>query len=196
MKYFLFVSWYYYLHIIKVLMLSDLIEIKWSLRQNMWKVATGVFNTVRRTNLIICSGYHSCDSCPDNMDNRNPNNKKGNKYIDDIAIGDYAIVFASGERSVLCVRIISEAYKKEIPEVTIYKRSDHRNSYNTEEVEVCLTGKNTRDYTHTETMVAYVRDIEVVSTLNSDNYFELINKYKCLQTSIAQNRSELRFIRI
>ena len=100
-------------------MLSDLIEIKWSLRQNMWKVATGVFNTVRRTNLIICSGYHSCDSCPDNMDNRNPNNKKGNKYIDDIAIGDYAIVFASGERSVLCVRIISEAYKKEIPEVNI-----------------------------------------------------------------------------
>jgi tRNA G37 N-methylase TrmD len=177
-------------------MLSDLIEIKWSLRQNMWKVATGVFNTVRRTNLIICSGYHSCDSCPDNMDDRNPNNKKGNKYIDDIAIGDYAIVFASGERSVLCVRIISEAYKKEIPEVTIYKRSDHRNSYNTEEVEVCLTGNNTRDYTHTETMVAYVRDIEVVSTLNSDNYFELINKYKCLQTSIAQNRSELRFIRI
>ena len=177
-------------------MSSELIEIKWSLRQNMWKVATCVFNTIQTTNVIICNGYHSSESCPDNMDARNPNNKKGNKYIDDIAIGDYAIVFASGERSVLCVRIISEAYKKEIPEITIYKKSDYRNSYGTQEIEVCLTGKNRRDYTHTETMVAYVRDIEVIGTLNLDKYFELINKYKYLQTSIAQNRSELRFIRV
>ena len=96
-------------------------EIKWSLRQNMWKVATGVFNTVQNTNLIICSGYHSRESCPDNQNERlilRPDNRSGNRYINDIAVGDYAIIFASGEKSVLCVRIISEAYRKEIPEIT------------------------------------------------------------------------------
>ena len=177
-------------------MSAELIEIKWSLRQNMWKVATGVFNTIQTTNVIICSGYHSCKSCPDNLNDRNPDNKTGNKYINDISVGDYAIVVASGEMSVLCVRITSEVYRKEIPEITIYKKLGYKNSYGTEEVEVCLTGQNTRNYTHTENMVAYVRDIEVIGRLNPDKYFELINKYKYLQTSIAQNRSELRFIRI
>ena len=177
-------------------MSAEQIEIKWSLRQNMWKVATGVFNTIQKTNLIICPGYHSPESCPDNLNDRNPDNKPGNKYINDMSVGDYAIVFASGERSVLCVRITSEVYKREIPEITIYKKSGCNNSYGTEEVEVCLTGQNTRNYTHTETMIAYVRDIEVISMLNENEYFRIINKYKCLQTSIAQNRSNSRFVSI
>ena len=98
-------------------MSAELIEIKWSLRQNMWKVSTGVFNTIQKTNLIICPGYHSQESCPNNLNDRNLDNKKGNKYINDISVGDYAIVFACGEKSVLCVRITSEVYKKEIPEI-------------------------------------------------------------------------------
>ena len=177
-------------------MSAELIEIKWSLRQNMWKVATGVFNTIQTTNVIICAGYHSRESCPDNLNDRNQGNKTGNKYIDDVSIGDYAIVFASGEMSALCVRIMSEAYKKEIPEITVYKKLGFNNSYGTEEVEVCLTGQNTRKYTHTENMVAYVRDVEVIGMLNGTEYFEIINKYKYLQTSIARNRSDSRFIRI
>lgn len=175
------------------------IEIKWSLRQNMWKVATGIFNTIQRTNVIICNGYHSFDSCPDTSDGMvslRSDNKNGNRYIRDISIGDYAIIFASGEKSVLCVRITSEAYRKEIPEITIYKKWGHKNSYNTDEVEVCLTGQNKRDFTHTEIMVAYVRDVEIIGILDHKEYYELINKYKCLQTSIAQNRSDLRFVSV
>jgi hypothetical protein len=39
-------------------------EVKWSLRQSPWAAATNVFNTIRRTNAIICAGYHSRDKCP------------------------------------------------------------------------------------------------------------------------------------
>jgi hypothetical protein len=178
-------------------MLSRDIEIKWSLRQNMWKVATGVFNTIQSTNVIICNGYHSHDSCPNTPDDQlilRPENKNGNKYVNDISVGDYAIVFASGEKSVLCVKITSEAYRKEIPEITVYKKWGHKNCYDSEEVEVCLTGQNTRKFTHTEIMVAYVRDVEVVGVLDYNEYYSIINKYKFLQTSIAQNRSEMRFV--
>ena len=174
-------------------------EIKWSLRQNMWKVATGVFNTVQNTNVIICSGYHSRESCPDDPNERLillPDNRSGNRYINDIAVGDYAIIFASGEKSVLCVRITSEAYRKEIHEITIYKKWGHKNKYDGDEVEVCLTGNHTRKFTHTEIMVAYVRDVEVIGILDYNEYYEIIDKYKSLQTSIAQNRSELRFINL
>ena len=63
-----------------------------------------------------------------------------------------------------------QEHKKEIPEITIYKKSDYRNKYGTQEIEVCSTGKNSCDYTHTETMVAYVRDIEVIG----DKQFKFI----------------------
>jgi len=175
------------------------IEIKWSLRQNIWKLSTGVFNTIQRTNIIICPGYHSCESCPNDptgLLHLRTDNKKGNKYINDISVGDYAIIFATGEKSPLCIRIKSEAYRKEIPEITIYKKWGYKNAYNSEEVEVCLTGQNTRDFTHTEIMVAYVRDIEVIGIIDCVDYSDIVNKYKCLQTSIAQNKTEVRFINI
>lgn len=173
-------------------------EIKWSLRQNMWKVATGIFNTVQSTNIIICSGYHSSESCPDDPNERlilRLDNRSGDRYINDIAVGDYAIVFASGEKSVLCVRITSEAYRKEIPEITIYKKLGHKNFYDSDEVEVCLTGHQVREFTHSEIMVAYVRDVEVIGVLDYNEYYGIIDKYKCLQTSIARNWSELRFVK-
>ena len=102
------------------------IEIKWSLRQNMWKVSTGIFNTIQTTKVITCPGYHSREMCPNEFPtetelNENKNNKTGNRYIKDIKVGDYAIIFVTGEKSPLCVRIKSEPYRKEINEITIYK---------------------------------------------------------------------------
>ena len=182
------------------------IEIKWSLRQYMWKVSTGIFNTIQTTKVITCPGYHSRESCPNEFPtetelNENKNNKTGNRYIKDIKIGDYAIIFVTGEKSPLCVRITSETYRKEINEITIYKKYGHQNSYNSEEVEVCLTGQNItgrkkRDYTHNEKMIAYVRDVEIIGILNYTNYSELVNKYKILQRSIAENKLDCRFITI
>ena len=138
--------------------------------------------------------------CPTIVQNESlilrPDNRSGNRYINDIAVGDYAIIFASGEKSVLLVRITSEAYRKEIPEITIYKKWGYQNSYGGDEVEVCLTGHQTREFTHTEIMVAYVRNVEVVGLLDYNEYYGIINKYKCLQTSIARNWSELRFVKV
>ena len=175
-------------------------EIKWSLRQNMWKVSTGIIDTIQTTKVITCPGYHNHDSCPEQL-RENSNNKAGNRYINDIKVGDYAMIFVTGEKSPLCVRITSETYRKEIPEITVYKKYGHQNSYNTEEVEVCLTGQNItgrkkRDYTHTEKMVAYVRDVEIIGILDYQIYPELINKYKILQRSIAENKLDCRFITI
>ena len=45
-------------------------------------------------------------------------------------------------------------------------------------------------------MVAYVRDVEIIGILNYTNYSELINKYKILQRSIAENKLDCRFITI
>jgi hypothetical protein len=180
-------------------------EIKWSLRQNMWKVSTGIIDTIQTTKVIICPGYHNRESCPEQLIpeelRQKSSNKAGNRFINDIKVGHYAIIFVTGNKSPLCVRITSETYRKEIPEITIYKKYGHRNSYNTEEVEVCLTGQNItgrkkRDYTHTEKMVAYVRDVEIIGILNYQIYPELINKYKILQRSIAENKLDCRFITI
>lgn len=179
--------------------MSSIKEIKWSLRQNIWKVASGVFNTIQSTNSIICSGYHSREMCPYNPNERlilTPDNRSGHRYINDISVGDYAIIFASGEKSVLCVRITSEAYRKEIPEITIYKKWEHKNFYGGDEVEVCLTGQQTREFTHTEIMVAYIRDVEVIGMLDYNEYYGIIDKYKYVQTSIARNWSDLRFVKI
>jgi hypothetical protein len=178
-------------------------EVKYTLRQNMYQVATGVFNTIIKTCIIICAGYHSRNICPYNPNNelnlRLDDNKykNGNKYINDISIGDHAIIIASGEKSVLLVRITSEAYRKEIPEITIYKKWGHKNKYGREEIELCLTGKNTRNgVTHTEIMVAYVRNVEIVATLNYEEYHDIIDKYTCVRSSITRNRSNLRFINV
>lgn len=174
------------------------IEVKWTLRQNMWKVSTGIFNTIKETCIITCPGYHSRESCINEVDilNLHPNNKNGNRYIKDISVGDYAIIFDSGHKSPLCVRIISESYRKEINEITIYKKYGHKNKYSTDEVEVCLTGQNKRKFTHTEIMVAYVRDVEIIGILNYEQYSDIINKYKRTMSTIAKNKSELRFIKV
>ena len=163
--------------------MQEQIEIKWSLRQNMWQVSTGVFNTIQTTNLIISCGYHSYKACGNNQDDLlnlhlDDDNKNGNKYVNDICVGDYAIIFATGEKSVLCVQITSEAYRKEIPEITVYKKRGHKNRYDSEEIEVCLTGQNTRNnYDNTDIMVAYVRDVEVIGILDYTEYSGIINKY-------------------
>jgi len=171
------------------------IEVKWTLRQNMWKVSTGIFNTIKETCVITCPGYHSRKSCQEPL-NLNSNNKNGNRYVEEISVGDYAIIFASGHKAPLCVRITSEAYRKEINEITIYKKYGHKNKYNTEEVEVCLTGQNTRKFTHTEIIVAYVRDVEIIGILNYEQYYDIINKYKRTMSTIVKNKSELRFIKV
>jgi hypothetical protein len=56
--------------------------------------------------------------------------------------------------------------------------------------------KKKRDYTHNEKMITYVRDVEIIGILNYTNYSELVNKYKILQRSIAENKLDCRFITI
>jgi hypothetical protein len=166
-------------------------EVKWSLRQNMGRIATRVFNTVLITNVIVCAGYYSRDRCPYDENGAiilQEGNRSGNRYINDISVGDYAIIFETGNtRSVLLVLITSNAYRKIIPEISIYKRDG-------ENVEICLTGHQTRQFNSSEIMEAYVRDIEVICELEYNEYYAIIEKYKSIQSSIARNWKEERFI--
>ena len=172
------------------------IEVKWSLRQNQWKVHSRVFDTIQNTKVILCSGYHDENRCDVDMNGDiilNPNNKKGNNYVNDVNNDDYAIVFENGNKNeALLVKIVSNVYKKVIPEITIYKREGYQNYYNGNEVEVCLTGHNTKKYTHSEIMHAYVRDIEIIRKINSNE--PIFKKYWKFQSSIQKNHSEERFI--
>lgn len=176
-----------------------LYEVKWSLRQSPWTVATGVFDTIRSTKLIICSGYHSHDKCPEGELIFDKQNTRGNIYALEIEIGDYAIIFEKGNvYTALLVRISSGVYRKVIPEITIYRKSDHKNQIypNSDVVEVCLTGQQTREFTHSETMIAYVRDVEVICELEYIRYYEIIDMYNRLRSSITRLTCSERYITV
>jgi len=174
-------------------------EVKWSLRQSPWAAATNVFNTIRRTNTIICAGYHSRDKCPQGDLDLDEQNTKGNKYVFEMEIGDYAIIFERGNpRTALLVRVSSAAYRKVIPEITIYRKWDHQNPKypDSDVVEVCLTGHQSREFTHSEIMTAYIRDVEVICELDYNTHHAIINTYNSLRTSIIRNAKPERFITI
>ena len=59
-----------------------------------------------------------------------------------------------------------------------------------------ITGRKKRYYKHTKILVAYVRDVEIIGILNYTNFSELVNTYKILQRSIAENKLDCRFITI
>jgi hypothetical protein len=166
-------------------------EVKWSLRQNMWKKHKGVFNTVEHTRKIVCSGYHTKErSQVDILGNPiiNPDNIRGNMYITKVQEGDLAILFETGNnREAMLVRITSQPYKTILEDVSVYKK-------NNEVVLVCLTADETHqpDYDTREVMHAIVRDIEIVGRISGDA--SIFKKYKTLATSIAQNRSDARFV--
>jgi hypothetical protein len=174
-------------------------EVKWSLRQSPWAAATGVFNTIRQTNVIICAGYHSRDICPQGDLEFDEQNTKGNRYALEMEIGDYAIIFERGnQRTALLVRISSRTYRKVIPEITIYRKWEYQNPMypNSDVVEVCLTGHQTCDFTHSEIMIAYVRDVEVICELDYNTQYAIIETYNSLRTSIIRNTRPERFITI
>jgi hypothetical protein len=175
-----------------------IIDVKWSIRQNPWKVHTKTFDTLEQTKVILCSGYHEASRCRIDDEGKlilDPTNKKGNKFIEAIKIGDYAIVFENGNRNeAMIVKIMSEPYKKTIPEITIYRKYDFQNFYRGDEVEVCLTGKNTKDFTHSEIMTAFVRDIEIVKRIDRDE--RIFNKYWQFQSSIQQNCAIERYMSV
>ena len=109
-------------------------------------------------------------------------------YITKVQEGDLAILFETGNnREAMLVRITSQPYKTILEDVSVYKK-------NNEVVLVCLTADETPkpDYDIREVMHAIVRDIEIVGRISGDA--SIFKKYKTLATSIAQNRSDARFV--
>jgi len=175
-----------------------IIDVKWSIRQNQWKVHTRTFDTLEQTKAILCCGYHEASRFRIDDEGKlilDPTNKNGNKFIEAIKIGDYAIIFEKGNRNgAMIVKIISSPYKKTIPEITIYRKTGFQNLYGSDEIEVCLTGKNTKDFTHSEIMTAFVRDIEIVKRIDRDE--RIFNKYWQFQSSIQQNCAIERYMSV
>jgi len=179
--------------------MTESIEVKWGMRQSPWAVHTCVFNTIEATNIIIAPGYHSEDRCNLTaegeliLDTINVGKNQGNRFINDVNIGDYTIILESGNKTqALLVKITSNTYKKTIPEITVYKRTGYKNKWGGEEVEVCLTGKNTKSYTHSNCMTAFVRDIEIVRKITESEL--IFKKYWKLQASNTQLKGTERWI--
>ena len=179
--------------------MSKIAEVTWSMRQNQWKRGTNNLQIIAETRVLLAPGYHSRDRCFQDADGRlvrNDEYKTGNKFMDDVKCGELVVVFENGNKSMaMLVRITSEPYMKTIPEITIYHRDNYTNYYGTDEHEVCLTGQRTRKARETdrgEEMVAFVRDIEIVRYVSSDE--TIFKKYWKCQASIQKNRSLLRFM--
>lgn len=180
--------------------MTESIEVKWGMRQSPWAVHTCVFNTINATNIIIAPGYHSDDRCqeltPEGkliLDTGKVVKDQGTRFVNDVNIGDYAIILESGNKThALLVKITSHTYKKTIPEITVYKRTGYKNNWGGEECEVCLTGKNTKSYTHSNCMTAFVRDIEIVRKITESEI--IFKKYWKLQASITQLKGIERWI--
>lgn len=198
------------------------VEVKWTSRPNQWNVATDIIKTIETTKLIIAPGYYGSERCAVDasgnivrrLDIEPGPNPKSMAYIflDLVEQGDYVLVFENGNKeNALLVRITSVPYMRSIPAITLYKREgytnekyesnhDYRPDGHIEKlsnhVEVCLTGQRKTASTDTDTsstMVAFVRDIEVIRYVSADEQiFKTYNKTS--RASIRRAISEDRFV--
>jgi len=133
-------------------------------------------------------------------------------FLDLVEQEDHVLVFENGNKeNALLVRITSVPYMRSIPDITIYKREGYTNKkYESmyvdkpdghieklsNHVEVCLTGQRKTvsiDTDTSSTMVAFVRDIEVIRYVSADE--PVFQKYnKSSRASIRGTKANTAFV--
>ena len=163
--------------------------IKWSMRQDPWNVHKNCFKTIENTGIILSSfkDKTACDSFT--LD-------ENDIFFTEVDIGDKVIIYEKqNNNNALVVEVTSIPYRKNIPEIKIYRKDGYINDHNTNVVEVCYEKtKTAKEYDSVEDMDAYVRDVKILGyVFNNESYTygdQLFSKYFDFQGEIFLNTCE------
>ena len=179
--------------------LSKETEVKWSLRQSMWKKTKGVLDIVKKTRFITLAGYHSYYEVQEMANTgilRLDLNKQQNIVSQEIEKDDLVVIFENGNRErALLVKMVGTLTYREIPEVVIYRNKGYDNGYKEgkDVVQVSLKNhKQPKNWTNKEEMYALGREVEVVREITRDE--PIFQKYWKFQGHVLRNRSNDRFV--
>lgn len=175
-------------------------EVKYSLRQSMWKKTKNVLDVVKKTEVITLPGLHT-DSYEE-LNNLYQNNitilNKEQQMINEIKKNDLIVIFENRNRErALLIRMKGDVEIKEISNVLIYRKKGFNNGYeqNKDVIQVSLENVLPPDkFTSRKKMWACIRQVEIVREINKDEI--LFQKYWKFQGHIIRNRQDERFTKI
>lgn len=169
-------------------------EVKYSLRQSMWKKTKNVLELVRTTEYITLPGYHSSRE----VSNTSMDELEGDAWrvANQIQNGDLVVIFENGNRErALLVRIIGDVEYRNLPKVNIYRKNGYHNTYSesSDVIQVSLPNETPpRGYSSVEFMSALVRKIQVIGFIPKQA--PIFQKYWKFQGHLQRNRAMERFI--
>lgn len=172
-------------------------EVKYSLRQSMWKKTKNVLDIVKTTGIITIPGFHYYKDIIHLIDIEDTivwNNYQ--KKFKEIEKDDLVVIFENGNKErALLVRMKSDVRPKELEDVVIYTKEGFDNGY-TQGKDVIQVSLNNlpppTKFTTKKNMIALIREVEIVREVNSHE--DLFKKYWKFQGHILRNRAEERFI--
>jgi len=150
------------------------VNIKAVIRQNQWKKHTNQFNTISQTKKILYPGHHDIHNRIDENGEPIFDESRAIREFQQLRSGDYIIDFENGNRDrALLLQVLDDTpIGEEISEMSVYKKKGFVNYYGTNEVQVCLTGHQTKNYTETEIMRGFTRNIKVIRYIqNTETVF-------------------------
>lgn len=174
-------------------------EVKYSLRQHMWKKTKNVLDIVKKTGIITIPGLHSYEDISKFIGNENTIVlNKDQQKIKDIEEGDLIVIFENGNKKrALLVRMKGNVILKEVSNVLIYRKEGFNNGY-TQGQDVIQVSLNDFPppikFTSIKTMWAFTREVEIVREVNREEV--LFQKYWKFQGHIQRNRALERFIEV
>ena len=174
-------------------------EVKYSLRQSMWKKTKNVLDIVRKTGVITIPGLHFDKDISKFKGNENTIiYNKDQQKIKDIEEGDLIVIFENGnKKKALLVRMKGNVSWKEVSNVLIYRKEGFDNGYTQDKdvFQVCLDDfTKPSEYTSKNMMYAFTREVEIVREVEREE--ALFQKYWKFQGHIQRNRALERFIEV
>jgi len=176
-------------------------KVKWRIRQNPWKVHRNVFETIKKTKVILSSSYEELNSAKNDthLEDIINNNKNDNKFFNCMNIDDYVIIFENGNKeNTLLVKVTSKAYKKEIHDMKIYSLNyvDNFMHCQSKIIEVGLEENSScenkdfdeKSFVFVENMNTYVRDVEIIGYISKNK--DIFQKYFGFQGTIFENKCD------
>ena len=169
-------------------------KVKWRMRQNPWKVHRNVFETIKKTKVILSSSYEELNSAKNDTHLKDiiKNSKNDNKFFNLMNIDDYVIIFENGNKeNTLLVKVTSKAYKKEIHDMKIYSLhhlGDEESKIievGLEENSICDSDSDENSFVCIQNMNTYVRDVEIIGYISKNK--AIFQKYFGFQGTIFEN---------
>ncbi len=175
-------------------------KVKWRIRQNPWKVHRNVFETIKKTKVILSSSYEELNSAKNDTHLKDiiKNSKNDNKFFNLMNINDYVIIFENGNKeNTLLVKVTSKAYKKEIHDMKIYSlhylddkgRPESKIiEVGLEENSICVSDYDEDSFVCIQNMNTYVRDVEIIGYISKNK--AIFQKYFGFQGTIFENKCD------